>query len=74
MNHHFFNKIPIIGIFISLVYIGVDFYIENYKPNELMLWINKINYFGKNNEGYFIYEKEELKAFANLWNHGNEEN
>ncbi|HFK8544603.1 TPA: T6SS effector BTH_I2691 family protein [Proteus mirabilis] len=69
-----FSRFPIIGIFISLVYIGVAFYIENYKPNELMLWINKTNYFGKNNEGCFTSEKEELKAFTNLWNHGNEEN
>ncbi|WP_196723690.1 T6SS effector BTH_I2691 family protein [Providencia rettgeri] len=61
------GRIPIVGVIISIIFIIVSFAIENYKPNDLMLWINKCMYFGKNNEGLFSLAKDEDEAFAKLW-------
>ncbi|OBY34953.1 hypothetical protein PR729_26060 [Providencia rettgeri] len=61
------GRIPIVGVIISIIFIIVAFAIENYKPNDLMLWINKCMYFGKNNEGLFSLAKDEDEAFAKLW-------
>jgi hypothetical protein len=61
------GRLPIIGVIISIIFIAIAFIIENYKPNDLMLWINKCMYFGINNEGLFALAKDEDEAFAKLW-------
>lgn len=61
------GKIPVIGLFIALLFITIAFVIEYYKPNDLMLWINKTMYFGKNNEGLFALAEDEEEAFTKLW-------
>ncbi|WP_369311333.1 T6SS effector BTH_I2691 family protein [Providencia rettgeri] len=61
------GKIPVLGVIISLIYVATAFYIEYYKPNDLMIWMNKCMYFGKNNEGLFTLAKDEDEAFAKLW-------
>ena len=61
------NSLPVLGVITSLLFITLAFIIENYKPNDLMLWINKCMYFGINNEGLFALAKDEDEAFAKLW-------
>jgi hypothetical protein len=61
------NSLPVLGVIVSLLFIAITFIIENYKSNDLMLWINKCMYFGINNEGLFVLAKDEDEAFAKLW-------
>ncbi|MER5081740.1 T6SS effector BTH_I2691 family protein [Providencia stuartii] len=60
-------RVPILGLFVAISLVIITIFIENEKPDDLMLWINKTMYFGKNNEGLFALAKDEEDAFAKLW-------